>query len=95
MTFKEAARFGDVLEIRTIPKIASNFRLEFDQQVWRVGGSKALVLGSVEMVCVDKQNKMVPLPQIIMKEMNEQYGTLLPSTTTMTKPLTTTLSSGV
>jgi acyl-CoA thioester hydrolase len=79
MTFKEAARFGDVLEIRTTPKIVSNFRIAFDQQVWRVGGNKALVLGNVEMVCVDKQNKMVALPSLVMKEMKDRYGVAIPS----------------
>ena len=74
MTFKEGAKFGDILEIRTIPSLPSKFRLSFDQQVWRKGGTKALVLGKVEMVCVDKSNKMVEIPSLIVEELQAVYG---------------------
>jgi acyl-CoA thioester hydrolase len=74
MTFKEGARFGDVLEIRTTPSAESKFRLSFDQQVWRKGGAKPLVLGKVDMVCVDRSNKMVELPPQIIKDLEEKYG---------------------
>jgi len=75
MVFKEGARFGDVIDIRTTPSIQSKYRISFDQQVWREGGSKALVLGKVEMVCLDKQNKLVPLPDFIIQAMHAEYGT--------------------
>lgn len=74
MTFKEGAKFGDDLEIRTTPYLESKYRLTFDQQVWRKGGSKALVLGKVEMVCVDKSNRMVEIPSIISNGLNRMYG---------------------
>jgi len=74
MTFKEGAKFGDELEIRTTPYLESKYRIGFDQQVWRKGGSKAMVLGKVEMVCVDRSNKMVELPPLIMKELHDRYG---------------------
>src|SRR5205085_621092 len=66
MTFKEGAKFGDMLEIRTTPRLESKYRISFDQQVWRKGGNKALVLGSVEMVCVDRANKMVEIPATVI-----------------------------
>lgn len=74
MTFKEGAKFGDVLDIRTTPYLISKFRIGFNQQVWRKGGPKPLVLGKVEMVCVDKNNKMVELPPVVMTELAEHYG---------------------
>ena len=65
MTFKEGARLGDELEIRSTYKLESPFRVIFQQQVWRVGESKGpLVDGEVQMVCVDPQGKLVPLPPI-------------------------------
>jgi acyl-CoA thioester hydrolase len=66
---QEGARFGDVLDIRTTPEINSKYRITFDQQVWREGGAKALVLGKVEMVCLDKQSKLVPLPDVVLEQL--------------------------
>jgi acyl-CoA thioester hydrolase len=74
MTFKEGAKFGDVIEIRTTPYLESKYRIGFDQNVYRKGGTKPLALGKVEMVCVDRNNKMVELPPVVMQELHEKYG---------------------
>ena len=74
MTFREGAKFGDELEIRTTPYTESKYRIVFDQQVWRKGGAKALVLGKVEMVCVDRSNKMVEIPASIVEDLVKTYG---------------------
>lgn len=66
MRFKESAVHGDRLEIRTVTRAESDYRLLFDQQVWRVGGSAALVTGTVEMVTVDKAGKLVPVPAEVL-----------------------------
>lgn len=50
MTFKEGAVFGDILEIRSTPKLESEYRIAFQQDVYR--GEKLLVQGVVHMVCV-------------------------------------------
>ena len=60
MTFKEGAVFGDMLEIRTTPKLESDYRIAFQQDVYR--GDKLLVLGVVHMVCVGSDKKLVKLP---------------------------------
>lgn len=73
MTFKEGAKFGDVLEIRTTPYLESKFRVSFIQDVYRKDGSKPLVTGKVEMVCVDRTGKMVGLPDSIVNELNATY----------------------
>lgn len=62
LTFREPARFGDVLEVRTRASRESEWRASFRQDIWREGGKTALVEGRVELVCVDKANKLVPLP---------------------------------
>ena len=64
---QEGARFGDVLEIRTTPEVLSKYRLNFDHQVWKEGTPKALVLGKVEMVCLDRAGKLVPLPELVIE----------------------------
>lgn len=62
LTFKEGARLGDTIEIRTEPSLESPYRAVFLHSVWRPGGAAAMVKGRVELVCVDKDNKLVPLP---------------------------------
>ncbi len=63
MTFKEGARFGDELEVRTTVKKESDFRLLFRQPVYRKGGASPLVEIDIHLVAVDRQNKLVRLPK--------------------------------
>ena len=71
---QEAGRFGNVLEIRTTPYLLSKFRMMFDQDVWREGSAKPIVTGHVEMVCVDKNNRVVPVPEVIAGPLSKLYG---------------------
>ncbi len=64
MTFKEGAVFGDNLEIRSTPKIESEYRIAFEQNVYRA--DKLLVLGTVHMVCIDQQKKLVRIPASVL-----------------------------
>lgn len=66
LKFREGARFGDSLEVRTTVRKASDYRAIFDQQVWRPGGSRALVLGEVELCCVDRDQQLVKLPERVI-----------------------------
>ena len=68
MTFKEGAELGDGLESRTLVKRESDYRLLFEQDAYRVSRSevpceaKLLVLGRVELACVDADKKLCKLP---------------------------------
>jgi tol-pal system-associated acyl-CoA thioesterase len=64
MTFREGAVFGDSLEIRTTPKRESDFRLVFQQDVYR--GDKLLVQGVVQMVCIDRDKKLARVPESVL-----------------------------
>lgn len=61
MRFKDPGVHGDRLEVHTIARAESDYRLFFEQSVVRPGG-KVLVTGVVEMVTVDKGGKLVPIP---------------------------------
>lgn len=63
LRYREGARFGDELEIRTLARRESAYRAVFDQRVFRVGGDKALVEGEIELCCVDGQGRLAPLPE--------------------------------
>ena len=60
LSFKQGAVFGDTLEVRTTPSLESEFRVSFQQDVYR--GDALLVKGVVEMVCLDRQRQVVPIP---------------------------------
>jgi tol-pal system-associated acyl-CoA thioesterase len=60
LTFRQGAVFGDRLEIRTTPRLESAFRVVFQQDVHR--GAELLVNGVVQMVCVNADTKLVPIP---------------------------------
>jgi tol-pal system-associated acyl-CoA thioesterase len=60
LAFKQGAVFGDTLEVRTTPALESDYRITFQQDVYR--GDALLVKGTVEMVCLDADKQLVPIP---------------------------------
>jgi len=66
LTYKEGARLGDELEIRSTVEAESKYRAIFHQDVYRLGGSTAMVEGRVELVCVNHDQNLVPLPQSVI-----------------------------
>lgn len=60
--FKEGAVFGDILEIRSVARLESEYRVVFDQRVHRKSDGKLLVDATIEMVCIDGQRRPVPIP---------------------------------
>jgi acyl-CoA thioester hydrolase len=65
LIYKDAAAFGDELEVRSTAAKESEYRLTFNQDIYRVKDNKLLVKCVLELVCVDKAKKMVALPQIV------------------------------
>ena len=66
LVFHDGATLGDELEVRIVARIESEWRVAFDQSVWRPGGTRALVRGQVELACVDAHRKLVPLPKEVV-----------------------------
>ena len=64
--YREGAKLGDVVEVRTAVEMESAYRAVFRQNVWRPGGQRPLVEGVVELVCVDREQKLAPLPQCVV-----------------------------
>jgi len=62
MKFKEGAVFGDILEMRSTATMASAYRICFDQRAVRQSDGKLLVQADIEMVCVDANKQLVPIP---------------------------------
>ncbi len=66
MEFKAPAVHADRIDILSTPRLVSPYRVAFDQWVTRSGEPESiLVKGLVEMVCVDRDGKLVALPEHI------------------------------
>jgi acyl-CoA thioester hydrolase len=64
LTFKQGARLGDSLEIRTRVEQSSPYRAIFHQEAWKPGVDKPYVVGEVQLVCVDEAQNMVRMPEL-------------------------------
>lgn len=60
--FKEGAVFGDIVEIRSLARLESDYRVVFDQRAHRKSDGRLLVDASIEMVCIDGARQPVPVP---------------------------------
>ena len=66
LTYKQGARFGDSLEIRSTVRLESSYRLIFQQNVHLAGDDKKLVEGVIHLACVDGNMKLIPIPEIVV-----------------------------
>jgi acyl-CoA thioesterase FadM len=62
MKFTEGSVFGDVLDIRSHCVQEGAFRLNWFHEVWRPGGTRAAVTGMVQLVCINRERRPVPIP---------------------------------
>ena len=63
MIFQEGVEFADVCEIRTKYKLDGKFKTIWHQEVWRPEGKRAAVIGEIEMICLDKNKQLQPIPE--------------------------------
>eukprot|EP00451_Oxyrrhis_marina_P001540 CAMPEP_0204263528 /NCGR_PEP_ID=MMETSP0468-20130131/8411_1 /ASSEMBLY_ACC=CAM_ASM_000383 /TAXON_ID=2969 /ORGANISM="Oxyrrhis marina" /LENGTH=310 /DNA_ID=CAMNT_0051238305 /DNA_START=28 /DNA_END=960 /DNA_ORIENTATION=+ len=93
ITVKDGANYGDLLEIRSVPKIESTHRIIFEQTVVRVGRQIAadgavvvptvLVVAQITLVFVKLDNggatkNLVALPPPLLDEFRNRYGMDIP-----------------
>ncbi|WP_372882976.1 thioesterase family protein [Psychromonas sp.] len=69
MTFQDGVEFAEICDIRTTYKIDGKYKTLWRQEVWRPGAVKAAVIGDIEMVCLDKNKRLQPLPETILKSL--------------------------
>ena len=62
MSFKDGAVFGDVVTIKSTATLESEYRVRFDQRAYRKRDDKLLVEATIEMVCIDRHKRPVPIP---------------------------------
>lgn len=67
LTFKQGAVFGDEVIIRSSVELESAFRLIFRQNAVRAVHDVLLVQGAVQLVCVDRDKKLVRVPESVTR----------------------------
>lgn len=70
--YRDAARFGDDLEVRTTVEAASEWRLVFDHRIVRPPDDRSLVQGRVELACVDRTGALVRVPTSVLDAIEAQ-----------------------
>lgn len=64
MGFFDGASFGDQLDIRTTVEKDGDYRLIFRQEAWKPKGKKPAVTAVIQMVCLDRNRNLKPIPKI-------------------------------
>lgn len=66
MTFQEGVEFAEICDIRTQFEIEGKYKTIWRQEVWRPNATRAAVIGDIEMVCLDKNKQLQPIPEDIL-----------------------------
>ncbi len=63
--YTDAAVFGDQLDVRTTFKMDSPYRAIINQDIWKKEATKASIKGVVELICIDKNNRLLAFDDVI------------------------------
>ena len=74
LIFQDGVEFAEICDIRTSFKLDGKYKTLWRQEVWLKGAVKPAVYADIEMVCMDKQKKLQPIPGEIMALVLEQEG---------------------
>jgi len=66
MTFQDGVEFAEICDIRTSFIIDGKYKTLWRQEVWRPNATRAAVIGEIEMVCLDKNKQLQPLPDEVL-----------------------------
>lgn len=66
MIFQDGVEFAEICDIRTSFRIDGKYRTLWRQEVWRPQGEKPAVTGDIEMVCLNKDKKLRPIPSSVL-----------------------------
>ncbi len=70
MIFQDGVEFAEVCDIRTSYKLDGKYKTQWRQEVWRPNATKPAVVGEIEMVCMDKQKRLQPIPDEVLGAMD-------------------------
>jgi len=69
--FYEGAVFGDLLDIKTKWKKEGKYKIVFSHEAWRPNAKKAAVTCTLELVCLNADKKLMPIPDFEFLELSD------------------------
>jgi len=63
--YTNSAIFGDRLDVRTTFKMDSPYRAILNQDIWKENATKAAITGVIELICIDKNNRLLAFEEVM------------------------------
>jgi acyl-CoA thioester hydrolase len=72
LIFQDGVEFAEVCDIQTHFNIEGKYKTLWRQELWRPGAVKAAVIGDIEMVCLDRDKRLQPIPDAILQSLRSE-----------------------
>lgn len=66
LTFQDGVEFAEICDIRTSFKLDGKYKTLWRQEVWRPNANRPAVIGDIEMVCLDNEKRLQPIPDEVL-----------------------------
>ena len=70
LTFQDGVEFAEVCDVRTSYQFDGKYKTLWRQELWRPNANKAAVIADIEMVCLDKEKRLQPIPEEILTSLS-------------------------
>jgi YbgC/YbaW family acyl-CoA thioester hydrolase len=70
LTFQDGVEFAEICDVRTSYQFEGKYKTLWRQELWRPNASKPAVIGDIEMVCLDNQKRLQPIPDEILEPLS-------------------------
>ncbi len=64
--FKDKVKFGETVDVRSTFTLENRFRMICHQSVWREGAEKPAVVAEIELLCLNKDEKLISIPPEVL-----------------------------
>jgi len=71
LTFQDGVEFAEICDVRTSYQFEGKYKTLWRQELWRPNATKAAVIADIEMVCLDKQKRLQPIPEEILTPLSK------------------------
>ena len=66
LTFQDGVEFAEVCDVRSSYQFDGKYKSLWRQELWRPNANRAAVIADIEMVCLDKEKRLQPIPEDIL-----------------------------
>ena len=74
MLCHDGVEFADIVDVRTKYYFESKYRTIWLQEIWRPNAKKPAVTATIEMVCMNQQRQMAPMPMNLIEQLREKFS---------------------